>query len=94
MISVVTITRGPGSLSVAVGDVEKKFGINGKPPVSYFEVPFDVSTTGPVRLTLNGRTTYGPPITNECHYGQVRAAVSQYHEEMLICLGHLQPCRH
>jgi glucan endo-1,3-alpha-glucosidase len=50
------------------------FETDSRNPVSYFELPFDSLTTGPVSLTLNGRTTVGPEIKAACDDGNVSAA--------------------
>lgn len=64
VISVMSVTRGPASITVAIGDLrEMTFRTQSHSPVSYFEMPFDSNTTGPVLVTLNGRTTIGPEIT-------------------------------
>jgi len=51
------------------------FDINSPNPVSYFEVPFDQHTTGAVTLSLNGRMTSGPEITDGFGESKVSCAV-------------------
>jgi glucan endo-1,3-alpha-glucosidase len=53
------------------------FETNSRNPVSYFELPFDSVTIGPVSLTLNGRTTVGREIQAACDHGNVSAAHSR-----------------
>ncbi|KAK5654325.1 hypothetical protein OQA88_7503 [Cercophora sp. LCS_1] len=71
VISIVAITKTSASVTVAIGGYYWNFATKPNSPVSYFELPFDGRITGPVRLTLNGRTAEGPPIVNECCHGHV-----------------------
>ncbi|KAK3316639.1 glycoside hydrolase [Apodospora peruviana] len=66
VISVMVVSRGPGAVVVTIGDQKYTFNIYGSTPLSYFEIPFDCNSTGPVTLSLNGKTTWGPEITNSC----------------------------
>lgn len=63
-------------MTVVIGDLEWSFETKRRSSVSYFEVPFDHATTGPVRITLDGKTVEGPAIVNECCHGEVSVATS------------------
>ncbi|KAK3349481.1 glycoside hydrolase, partial [Lasiosphaeria hispida] len=71
VISIMAATRGSTSLRVTIGDREWAFETRSKTRVSYFEVPFDCHTVGSVKISLDGKTAWGPAITNECCHGQV-----------------------
>ncbi|KAK3375934.1 glycoside hydrolase [Lasiosphaeria ovina] len=71
VVSIMAATKGTISVTVAIGGRKTTFEAKSETGVSYFEMPFDCRTLGPVTITLNGITTEGPPITNECHEGQV-----------------------
>jgi glucan endo-1,3-alpha-glucosidase len=61
------VTKGLASVTVTIGNSRRMtFETNSRSPLSYFEVPFDRHTTGPVMLTLNGRTTTGAEIRTGC----------------------------
>ncbi|KAL2162356.1 hypothetical protein VTH06DRAFT_7269 [Thermothelomyces fergusii] len=63
VVSVMAVTKGPACITVAVGNSRRlTFETSSYNPVSYFELPFDCYTSGPVLLTLNGETTIGPEI--------------------------------
>lgn len=89
MISIVAITKNPSYVTVAIGGYYWNFETKPNTPVSYFELPFDGQITGPVRLTLNGRTVEGPPIVNECWHGHV-GLISRPTVQLLTLEGHLQ----
>jgi len=61
VISVMTITDGLCPLTVSIGDQSWYFEAGCQGHVSYFEVPFNSWTVGPVSATLNGKLTHGPP---------------------------------
>jgi glucan endo-1,3-alpha-glucosidase len=64
VLSVMSVTKEPVSIVVQIGDSTRMiFETNGKKLLSYFEVPFDNSTTGPVVLSVNGESTTGPEIS-------------------------------
>lgn len=66
VISIIAITREPAHIGVCIGDgYTKEFVTAGQCKAAYFEMPFDESTTGPVRLSLNGKITRGPAIQAE-----------------------------
>ncbi|KAK3381989.1 glycoside hydrolase [Podospora didyma] len=71
VVSVMAITKGSTSVTVAIGGHEKVFRTKSQIPISYFEMPFDCNMTGLVTLEMNGKTTRGPWITNKCCDGQV-----------------------
>ncbi len=72
VISIMAATEDSRDLTVSIGEYRWVFKTRPDTGVSYFEAPFGWQTTGPVRLTLDGKETEGPPITNECCHGQVR----------------------
>lgn len=78
VISVVALTTGARQLTVAIGQRVWYFETNRKSRASYFEVPFDSSIVGPVRVTLGDKAVDGPPIVNECCHGEVRFLVSPH----------------
>ncbi|KAK3401772.1 glycoside hydrolase [Sordaria brevicollis] len=65
VISVVAITKEENTVTVTLGDGQpREFQtVRGS---SYFEIPFDETTLGPVRLQLNGQVTEGPEIHCNC----------------------------
>lgn len=65
------LVKVPTNITVAIGSRWKSVGTRIDSPLSYFEIPFDGSATGPVTIAMNGKTVEGPPITNECHEGRV-----------------------
>jgi hypothetical protein len=67
----VALTTGLRQLTVAIGQRVWYFQTNLNSRVSYFEVPFDGWTVGPVRVALNHKFVDGPPIVNECYDGEV-----------------------
>lgn len=72
VISVMAVTRGLASITVTVGDSHRMtFETNSRDTVSYFEVPFNSHTTGPVWLDLNGRVAEGPEIRGDCEQKKV-----------------------
>lgn len=58
------------------------FETNGRSPLSYFEVPLGRDTTGPVMLTLNGRTTTGAEIRAGCDDSEVDVLAKRRHLEV------------
>lgn len=72
VVSVVALTKEPCQLTVSIGDQSWTFEAGTASSVSYFEVQFDSTMTGPVRISLDGNTAEGPAIVNECCHGQVR----------------------
>jgi glucan endo-1,3-alpha-glucosidase len=63
VISVMAVTKGVACIKVTVGNACRvTFETTSQNPVSYFEVPYDNRTTGPVSLTLDGKTVIGPKI--------------------------------
>ncbi|KAK0702854.1 glycoside hydrolase [Apiosordaria backusii] len=71
VISVMALVKVPTNITVAIGSRWKSVGTRTDSPLSYFEIPFDGSATGPVTLAMNGKTVEGPPISNECHEGRM-----------------------
>ncbi|KAL2265944.1 hypothetical protein VTJ83DRAFT_5296 [Remersonia thermophila] len=72
VISVMAVTKGPASIEVSIGDSRRMtLKTTGTSPLSYFELPFSRSTTGPVGLALNGKRVVGPEITNGPANGKV-----------------------
>lgn len=69
IISVLAITAAPATVVLTVGDASpQELGTHRRKHdghVSYFEVPFN-GRTGEVTISLNGRTSSGPPISNDC----------------------------
>ncbi|KAK4133767.1 glycoside hydrolase family 71 protein [Trichocladium antarcticum] len=68
VISIMAVTRGPASITATIGESREmtfRTHWHSWSPLSYFEMPFDSQTTGPVQITLNGKTTIGPAIGNE-----------------------------
>lgn len=55
------------------------FETTSRSPLSYFEVPLDKNTTGPVMLTLNGRTTTGAEIRAGRDDGEVNVLAKHRH---------------
>jgi hypothetical protein len=71
------VTKGPASITVTIGHSRRMtFETNSQNPISYFEMPFDSHTTGPVTLALNGRSTIGPEIGGACEETKVSAGAS------------------
>ncbi|KAK4153837.1 glycoside hydrolase [Chaetomidium leptoderma] len=71
VISVMAVTKGFARITVTIGESRRMtFETNSRNPLSYFEVPFDSHTTGPVLLALDGRTTSGPEIEGRCEEGK------------------------
>ncbi|KAK2074797.1 hypothetical protein P8C59_008977 [Phyllachora maydis] len=68
VVSVLAIAAHPAPLSVAVtiGGEGRTFGGGEGSRVAYYELPFD-GRVGPVCLSLGGRTTVGPAISEVCH---------------------------
>lgn len=66
VVSVMVVAREPADLTVVIGGREHFIRAQGPTPLSYFEIPFDHTMTGPVILVLNGKVTYGPEIKNQC----------------------------
>ncbi|KAH6842599.1 glycoside hydrolase family 71 protein [Chaetomium sp. MPI-CAGE-AT-0009] len=63
VISVMAVTKGFACITVTIGSACRvTFETRSRNPVSYFEVPYDNRTTGPVSLTLDGNTVTGPEI--------------------------------
>ncbi|KAL2264472.1 hypothetical protein VTK26DRAFT_37 [Humicola hyalothermophila] len=66
VVSVMAITRGATSITVTIGGTHQTtFETLDSSRISYFEMPFGSNTTGPVEISLNGRTVTGPEITAE-----------------------------
>lgn len=77
VISIMAVTRGPASITATIGDSREmtfRTHWHSWSPLSYFEMPFDSQTTGPVQITLNGKTTRGPAIGNESDHESVSPA--------------------
>jgi len=70
VISVVALTCESVPVTVIIGAKEETVWTKPGRGVSYFEIPFDRRTIGPVEISLNGQTSEGPPIMCECD-GQV-----------------------
>jgi hypothetical protein len=71
------VTKGPASITVTIGHSRRMtFETNSQNPISYFEMPFDSHTTGPVTLALNGRSTIGPEIGGACGEREVSTGAS------------------
>ncbi|KAK1754285.1 glycoside hydrolase [Echria macrotheca] len=66
VVSVIAVTKHKSSLAVSIGETTRHFETDDQRRISYFEVPFDSSTVGPVRITLNEKASDGPAITNDC----------------------------
>ncbi|KAK3294952.1 glycoside hydrolase family 71 protein [Chaetomium fimeti] len=63
VVSVMAVTKGVACITVTIGNACRvTFETTSRNPVSYFEVPYDHRITGPVSLTLNGKTAVGPEI--------------------------------
>ncbi|KAK3331882.1 glycoside hydrolase [Cercophora scortea] len=77
VISVMAVTKGSTSVAVTIGGQQMSFKTRNKASVDYFEMPFDNGTTGPVTISLNGRTTYGPEVTCDCDKVIFNAVVIQ-----------------
>ncbi|KAK0742942.1 glycoside hydrolase [Schizothecium vesticola] len=75
VVSVVTLTKEPCPLTVSIGEHRWTFQAGKTSSVSYYEVQFDSTMTGPVRISLDGNTTEGLAIVNECCHGQVRLQI-------------------
>ena len=71
VVSILAITASSRPVTVAIGENEWTFDTKGEVPISCFEIPFDGETTGPVRISLGGKTTEGPPIVSDCHEDEV-----------------------
>ncbi|KAK0616829.1 glycoside hydrolase [Immersiella caudata] len=71
VISIVTLTTGAQQLTVHIGQRAWCFQTNPNSRASYFEVPFDTCTVGPVRVALGPKFVDGPSIVNECCHGEV-----------------------
>lgn len=65
VISVVAITKEENTVTVTLGDGKPREFQTARGS-SYFEIPFDENTLGPVRLRLNGQVTEGPDIHCNC----------------------------
>ena len=85
VVSVVALTKDPCPLIVSIGEHCWTFQVGINSPISYHEIPFDSTTVGPVCISLDGNTTEGPAIQNECCHGQVSIPT-------LVFLG--VPCSH
>lgn len=82
VVSVMAVTKGLASITVTIGNSRRvTFETNSQNPVSYFEVPIDRHTTGPVLLALNGRTTTGAEIVAGCDESEVSSLVRHKHPE-------------
>ncbi|KAH6617236.1 glycoside hydrolase family 71 protein [Chaetomium tenue] len=67
VISVMAVTKGVASITITAGNACRvTFETTSQSPVSYFEVPYNNRTTGPVTLALDGKTATGPEI-RPCH---------------------------
>ncbi|KAK3942588.1 glycoside hydrolase [Diplogelasinospora grovesii] len=67
VISIMAVTKGATSVSVNIGNkVQKTCHTTEQMRISYFEMPFHEGTTGPVMMSMNGKTVKGPEIRNEC----------------------------
>ncbi|KAK4112910.1 glycoside hydrolase family 71 protein [Canariomyces notabilis] len=65
VVSVMAVTKGAASITVAIGKSYKVvFETQEQDPISYFEVPFGSHTTGAVVISMNGKSTVGPEITD------------------------------
>ena len=71
VVSVVALTKKSCPFTVSIGEHCWTFQAGTTSSVSYYEVQFDSTMTGPVRISLDGSTTEGPAIVNECSHGQV-----------------------
>ena len=71
VVSVVALTKDPCPLIVSIGEHSWTFQVGMNSPISYHEIPFDSTTVGPVRISLDGNTTEGAAIQNDCCHGQV-----------------------
>lgn len=78
VVSVVALTKEPCPLVVSIGEQRWTFQAGTTSSVSYFEVQFDSTITGPVGISLDENTTEGPAIVNECCHGQVSPQAPQY----------------
>jgi glucan endo-1,3-alpha-glucosidase len=63
VVSIMTVTGGETDVKVCIASSCSNFKASGANRVNYFEMPFD-GRTGAVSLTMNGKTTNGPSITN------------------------------
>ncbi|KAM7186640.1 Glycoside hydrolase [Rhypophila sp. PSN 637] len=66
VVSVMAVTRHPSDIIVVIGGREHHIRTGGETPLSYYEIPFDYTMTGPVILVLNGKAIWGPEIRNYC----------------------------
>lgn len=61
------ITREPATVHLSIGDSSQELRKHhNSGHVSFYEVSMD-SRTGPVTLTMHGKSAEGPAIRNECH---------------------------
>lgn len=64
VVSVITITVDETEFQISIGDASQTFLANGTANrVNYFEMPFN-GALGDVSLTMNGKTSTGPAISN------------------------------
>ncbi|KAH6981705.1 glycoside hydrolase family 71 protein [Ilyonectria sp. MPI-CAGE-AT-0026] len=64
IVSVITITVDETEFQISIGDASQTFLANGTANrVNYFEMPFN-GALGDVSLTMNGKTSTGPAISN------------------------------
>lgn len=63
VVSVMAITVDDTEILVSIGGSRESFRTNSSNPVNYFELPFN-GRSGPVTLSMNGKTVAGSEITN------------------------------
>lgn len=78
VVSVVALTKEPCPLVVSIGEQRWTFQAGTTSSVSYFEVQFDSTMTGPVGISLDGNAAEGPAIVDECCHGQVSLQAPRY----------------
>ncbi|GAP93303.1 putative glycoside hydrolase family 71 protein [Rosellinia necatrix] len=68
VVSIIALTNAPTNINVKIGNGDGGQSVGATSTVgkaSFYQVPIN-GRTGPVTITLNGRSTTGPEITNNC----------------------------
>jgi glucan endo-1,3-alpha-glucosidase len=90
VISVLTVTNGPVLVTVEIGDNGQTFEVQPTTsPFSYLEIPFD-GRSGPVRISMEGKSVIGPDISNECPpCGHVRHTQISFSINVFLLVMHV-----
>jgi glucan endo-1,3-alpha-glucosidase len=67
VISVMVIADAPTTVTVSIGGSSQEFPVT-KIPVSFLQVPYN-GQSGPVSVTMGGKTSTGPAISSTCPGG-------------------------